>query len=90
MVDYLKALQRRGGKSVNETTRATEAHILPTLGPVIVAKLTARKIGDWQSCRKTSPLPHQAWPQTQVPQGRQQQGRHTQAARDSEPHTHGA
>ena len=55
MVDYLKALQRRGGKSVYETTRAAEAHILPTLGPVVVTKLTARKIGDWHQSLAEKP-----------------------------------
>jgi integrase len=55
MVDYLRALQRRGGKSVYETTRAAEAHILPTLGPVVVTKLTARKIGDWHQSLAEKP-----------------------------------
>jgi integrase len=45
--DYLKAYRRRGGKALYDTTRAAEAHILPLLGSIPVAKLTARKIADW-------------------------------------------
>src|SRR6266566_527156 len=44
--DYLKSYERRGGKAVYDTRRAAEAHILPTLGNIPVAKLTARKITD--------------------------------------------
>jgi integrase len=45
--DYLKAYERRGGKAVYDTRRAAETHILPSLGGIAVAKLTARKIEDW-------------------------------------------
>jgi integrase len=45
--DYLKAYERRGGKAVYGTGRATDTHILPSLGSITVAKLTARKITDW-------------------------------------------
>jgi integrase len=45
--DYLNAFERRGGKSVYETRRAAETHILPTLGRTLVTKLTASKIEDW-------------------------------------------
>lgn len=44
---YLKAYERRGGKAVYDTRRAAETHILPALGTIAVAKLTARKIEDW-------------------------------------------
>jgi integrase len=44
---YLKAYERRGGKAVYATRRATETHILPALGGTIIAKLTARRIEDW-------------------------------------------
>ena len=47
VADYLKAYERRGGKSVYDTRRAAETHILPALGTTLVAKLTARKIEDW-------------------------------------------
>jgi hypothetical protein len=45
--DYLKAFERRGGKSVYETRRAAETHILPVFGATPVVKLTAKKIEDW-------------------------------------------
>jgi integrase len=45
--DYLKAYERRGGKALYDTRRAVEAHILPSLGDIPVAKLTPRKITDW-------------------------------------------
>lgn len=45
--DYLKAYERRGGKAVYDARRTVEAHILPSLGGITVAKLTARKITDW-------------------------------------------
>lgn len=47
IADYLKALQRRGSKSVRETRRKADTHILPPLGALQVAKLTARRIEDW-------------------------------------------
>jgi integrase len=47
MADYLSAFERRGGKSLYETRRAAETHILPALGHMQVAKLTAKKIEDW-------------------------------------------
>ena len=47
IADYLSAFQRRGGKSLYETRRAAETHILPALGHMQVAKLTAKKIEDW-------------------------------------------
>jgi integrase len=47
LVAYLKAYQRHGGKAVEETRRKVETHILPELGLLPVAKLTARRIEDW-------------------------------------------
>ncbi len=47
ITDYLKVLRQRGGKSVYHARLAAEAHILPTLGPLQVAKLTAKRIEDW-------------------------------------------
>jgi len=45
--DYVKDLERRGGKSIYETRKTAETHILPTLGTALVSKLTARRIEDW-------------------------------------------
>jgi integrase len=47
ITDYLKAFQRRGGKSVYHARRAAETHVLPPLGRLPVTKLTAKKIEDW-------------------------------------------
>jgi integrase len=47
VADYLTAFERRGGKSVYATRRAAETHVLPALGAMLVAKLTAKKIEDW-------------------------------------------
>jgi integrase len=47
IADYLKTLERRGGKSVYHTCRAAETHILPALGSLQGAKLTAKRIENW-------------------------------------------
>jgi integrase len=47
IADYLKDLERRGGKSLYHTRRAAETHILPVLGSFYVAKLTTKRIEDW-------------------------------------------
>jgi integrase len=45
--DYFTAYARRGGKAVYHARRVGETHILPSLGPRPVAKLTAKNIEDW-------------------------------------------
>ncbi len=45
--DYLTAFERRGGRSIYATRRAAETHILPSLGAMLVTKLTTKKIEDW-------------------------------------------
>jgi integrase len=47
VADYLKAYERRGGKAVYDAHRTAETHILPELGYLHVAKLTAKRIEDW-------------------------------------------
>ena len=47
VADYLKGLERRGGKSVYHTRRAAETHILPALGSLQAAKLAKKRIEDW-------------------------------------------
>jgi integrase len=47
IADYLKEFEGRGGKSVYHARRASETHILPALGGVLVSKLTARRIEEW-------------------------------------------
>jgi integrase len=45
--DYLKAYERRGGRAVYHARRAAETHILPALGTLPVAKLSAKRLEDW-------------------------------------------
>ena len=47
LAGYLTAYERRGGKALYTTRLAVNTHILPSLGNMAVAKLTARKIEDW-------------------------------------------
>jgi integrase len=47
IADYLKAIERRGGKSVYHARRVAETHVLPALGTLQVAKLTTRRIEEW-------------------------------------------
>ena len=55
MRDYLAAAQRRGMKGLLITTQSTNAHILPALGEVQVAKLTRRRIEVWHETLAESP-----------------------------------
>ncbi|MGB6939573.1 MAG: site-specific integrase [Xanthobacteraceae bacterium] len=56
VAEYLKAFERRGGKSIYDARRTAETHILPTLGLLEVAKLTAKRIEDWhQSLAENAP-----------------------------------
>lgn len=45
--DYVKAYKRKGGKAANRTETAINNSILPSLGDVVVVKLTRRRIEDW-------------------------------------------
>jgi integrase len=55
--EYLNALERRGGKSVYHSRRAAITHILPALGSLPIAKLTAKRIEDWhRSLAEKPPL----------------------------------
>jgi integrase len=47
VADYMKEFEGRGGRSIYQTRRVAEAHILPALGTVLVGKLTAKKIEEW-------------------------------------------
>ncbi len=57
MNDYMAAYKRRSGKSVGQTQSAIDAHILPTLGSVPVAKLSRRRIEQWhEGLAKAAPM----------------------------------
>jgi integrase len=45
--DYFADAKRRGMKGLLITQQTANAHILPELGKIVVAKLTRRKIEDW-------------------------------------------
>ena len=47
VADYLKALEGRGRKSAYHARRAAHTHVLPSLGSLQVAKLTAKRLEDW-------------------------------------------
>jgi integrase len=48
MADYIADYQRRGGKSLYTVQSVINAHIIPALGDIPVAKLTRRRIEQWQ------------------------------------------
>lgn len=47
MGDYLRDAERRGVKGIKIMTLTSNAHIIPSLGSIEVAKLTKPKIEDW-------------------------------------------
>ena len=47
MADYLAAYKRKGGKALDRTQSAIDAHINPTLGDVPISKLTKRRVLQW-------------------------------------------
>ena len=55
IADYLKELEQRGGKSVYQTRRAAETHVLPALGTALIGKLTAKRIEDWHRSLAAKP-----------------------------------
>lgn len=55
MRDYLADAKRRGMKGLLITTQTTNAHILPVLGGLPVAKLTRRRIEEWHQALAESP-----------------------------------
>src|SRR5206468_1790911 len=53
--DYLSHRRRRGSKGVAADTSSANARILPELGDIEVAKLTARRIERWQDALASAP-----------------------------------
>ena len=88
MADYLKAFERRGGKAVYHARRVAETHILPALGSMQVAKLTANgsRTGT-TDLQRSRARPQQAGPETKSPQGRQERRWHSQASRHRQPYS---
>ena len=48
IADYLANMRQRGAKSASDTRNRLEAHALPELGEIEVAKLTAKRLRAWQ------------------------------------------
>lgn len=55
MVAYLDALDRAGRRSAKDARARTRLHILPTLGPVEVEKLTRLRLEKWLDALAASP-----------------------------------
>jgi len=53
--DYLDAAKRRGMKGHRITEQTANAHIIPALGTLPVAKLTRRRIEDWHLALSEAP-----------------------------------
>lgn len=45
--DYLAQLEARGARGTAQARHAANAHILPSLGNILAAKLTTKRIRDW-------------------------------------------
>ena len=52
---YIDAYRARGGKSLRDTQRSIDAHILPALGDKLIAKLTPAIISGWHRDLANSP-----------------------------------
>lgn len=55
MMDYLRDAERRGVKGHAVMTLTINAHIVPQLGDVLVAKLSKRRIEDWLTALAEAP-----------------------------------
>ena len=55
MTDYQADYERRGGKALSETKGRSDAFIIPPLGTIKVAELTAQRIKKWHSDLASSP-----------------------------------
>ncbi len=53
--DYLADYEARGGKSLQQTKNAINAHIIPALGGELVARLTRDKLRRWHRGLATAP-----------------------------------
>jgi hypothetical protein len=52
---YFAERERRGSKGLAKDRAAARARILPEIGDVDLAKLTTKRIRDWQSALATAP-----------------------------------
>ncbi len=63
--DYFKERIRRGSKGVDKDRSKTSVHILPALGSIDTAKLTARRLRDWHAGLSSSARSVRAGPDSQ-------------------------
>ncbi len=56
LADYLADMQARGARSLATTRTAANAHILPALGTLSVARLTRDKVRAWHRSLSTAPI----------------------------------
>lgn len=55
MRDYMADFAARGGKGVKQTQQATDAHIIPALGPLRLDRLTRERIKAWHRALADAP-----------------------------------
>jgi len=55
MADYVVDYKRRGGKAVDRMEHTINAHILPKLGDIEVARLTKRLVREWRDALVDAP-----------------------------------
>lgn len=55
IADYLCDMQARGARSLPTTRTVTDAHIIPALGTVLVARLTRERVRAWHRSLSTAP-----------------------------------
>ena len=67
VADYLADMKARGARSLATTSIAANAHIIPALGTVAVARLTRDKVRDWHRCLAAAPLRRRGKPQDADP-----------------------
>ena len=91
---YFAERERRGSKGLAKDRAAARARILPELGAVELAKLTTKRIRDWQSALATAPKLTRAPRIAKKPQEPRRRpdgrGRRAGAPRDGEPDAHGS
>ena len=91
---YFADREQRGSKGLAKDRAAARARILPELGAIELAKLTTKRIRDWQSVLATAPKLTRVPPRRKEPQEPRRRhdgrGRGAGAPRDGEPDSHGS
>lgn len=61
---YLSAYRARGGKAEKDTQRTIDAHVLPSLGKILLSDLTTRRLNKWRDDLASAPARLRAGPNT--------------------------